>query len=202
MAKADDADKARQTALAKANDADKARLAAEAKLALAIGPSPSGQFSRRSNAEANGSRASPYEVAVVSTVDCERTCSQSNTCKVYTYNKKSGWCYMYSVADLVPNESYDSGVLWTEGNPVPPIPPRPKPNQLTTGQFSPRSNTEVRSGAFSLGNANSAGDCEQACARSNTCKAYSYNKGVAVCYLYSTYAELMPNELFDSGIRN
>jgi PAN domain len=112
-ARADDAEKARLAADAKAADADKARLAAEAKLALAIGPSPSSQFSQRSNMEVRGAGPSARgNVASVS--DCELTCSQSNTCKAYTYSKRGRWCFMYSVdkfsdADLSPNQDYDSG---------------------------------------------------------------------------------------------
>src|SRR5262249_50328596 len=119
---------ARQAAEAKADAADKARQAAEARAATSV-PSPptvtsapvssGGQFSRRSNAEGRGlQRSSPFLVDVASIVDCEQACARSNTCKVYTYAKIGGSCYMYSantfsVDDLVPNALYDSGVLAT-----------------------------------------------------------------------------------------
>jgi hypothetical protein len=139
-AKADDAEKARQAAAAKADqataalskseqarqaaevkaaDADKARQTAEAKVAQGsgvraeiIGPSTtvtSSAFTRRINMEAKSNALEPSTV-VGSTDACERKCAQNNACKLFTYLKANGLCYLYSSADLVANDLFDSGV--------------------------------------------------------------------------------------------
>jgi TIR domain/PAN domain len=108
---------ARQAAEVHAAEADKARQAAEAKVAVTVtsGPaSPSGQFSRRSNIEVRGGGASESGT-IASVGDCERICSQSNTCKVYTYSKTDKWCYTYSAdmfsgAETVRNADYETGI--------------------------------------------------------------------------------------------
>ena len=166
---------ARQAAEIHAAEADKARLAAEAKAAAPVPSpptaatvtsglvSPSGQFLRRSNAEARGLKAaSPFTAAADSIVDCEQACARSNTCKVYTYAKIGGSCYMFSantfsVADLVSNPIFDSGVLATvTSGSAPP-----------SGQFSRRSNMAAATGSeaspFYVQVA-STDDCEQRCA--------------------------------------
>jgi hypothetical protein len=157
---------------------------------ITSGPaSPSSQFSRRSNMLAGGSY---QNFAVVSSiVDCEQTCAQSNTCKVYTYAKASGSCYTFSadrfsVADLVENPLFDSGVLAT----------------VTTGQFSRRSNMEANGTVASPYQATvaSAFDCEQTCSRSDTCKVYSYYKLTGACFMFSA-ANLSSNTTYDSGVR-
>jgi TIR domain/PAN domain len=187
---------ARQAAEVHAAEADKARLAAEAKAAGTVttgSASPSSQFSRRSNMVANGSQASPFSIPAASIADCEQNCAQSNTCKVYTYNKKGGLCYMYSVADLTPSEYWDSGVLATVSSGlVSPV-----------GQFSRRSNMQVRGpGGFARGGVASIDDCEQMCTRPDTCKAFTYNKSNRLCYLFPSFMDLLVNNDFDSGVRN
>jgi TPR repeat protein len=156
--------------------------------------SPTGQFSRRSNMEANGTAATPWATAEPSIVYCEQTCAQLNTCKVFTYNKTSGSCYLFSVADLVSNENYDSGVLATVAT-VTSGPASP------SGQFSRRSNMEANGTVASPYQATVAStfDCEQNCARSNTCKVYSYDKITRSCFMYSA-ADLSSNATYDSGI--
>jgi hypothetical protein len=123
-AKAADAEKARQVAEAKAADGDKTRLAAEAKAAQAVAALAAAKdtrqaaananstdlFTLRKNFEARGTPI-PNSFAYVSSVEgCEKNCAQSTACKIYTYGYKTKWCYLYQSADLVPNESYDSGV--------------------------------------------------------------------------------------------
>jgi hypothetical protein len=101
VTKADDADKVRQAAAAFADDADKARRAAEANAVPAT--VTSGQFSPRSNMQAAtlSTPASPFVASGASTVDCEQNCARSNTCKVFSYNKKNGQCLMYSFTSHV-----------------------------------------------------------------------------------------------------
>ena len=152
---ADDAEKARQAATAKAAEADKARQAAEAKAAEATdaaakseqarqaaevhareadkarqvaeakaaasptspptvtsGPaSPSGQLSRRSNAEAKGSYYLSYD-SIASVGDCEQICARSDTCNAFTYGKRGRACFLYksSSIDTWANQDFDSGV--------------------------------------------------------------------------------------------
>ena len=194
-AKAADADKARQAALAKANDADKARLAAEAKAAGTVtsGPaSPSSQFTRRSNMEAKGDTA-PLAWALIASIDvCEKYCTLTAGCNAFTYNKKSTLCFTYKNVDLVPNENYDSGVLATVTSGL----------ASPSGRFSPRSSMEVRGVKGDvLPSIASVGYCQQSCAQSDTCKAFTYSKPSRLCYLYTSFTDLVVNENYNSGIR-
>ena len=72
----------------------------------------SSPFTPRRNMEARA-RSSPgaYSSVFVASADvCEQNCTRAAECNVFTYNKKNGICYMFRIADLVPNEDYDSGI--------------------------------------------------------------------------------------------
>jgi hypothetical protein len=101
-------------ATAKAADAEKARQAAEATAAQATGPVTSDRFVRKINTQAKSNNyASPYgrNGTSASSADyCEQTCRETKTCNVFTYWKGGLFCYLYSAADLVPNDGYDSGI--------------------------------------------------------------------------------------------
>ena len=193
---------ARQAAEAHATEADKARQAAEAK---AAGPVPSGsasssgQFSRRSNMEAKGGTRLAGWVPAASIIDCEQNCARSNTCKVYSYYKNGTACFLYSVADLSPNEDFDSGILATATSGM----------ASPSGQFSRRSNMEIAGNPIwnqssrTIFSRPSSGDCELSCAEHDDCNAFSYSKLSRTCYLYgSRSVNLVANENYDSGIRN
>jgi hypothetical protein len=109
---------ARQAAEAHAVEADKARLAAEAKVAGTVPSSPvsssgSSPFTPKRNMEARPRLNNPmgYSSAFTNSADgCEQICTRAAECNVWTYNKQAGSCVMYRVADLVPNNDYDSGI--------------------------------------------------------------------------------------------
>jgi hypothetical protein len=123
-----DTDNARQAAVARADAAYRAQQVAEAKAAQVIaapaatdprrtvgaGPATTvtNLFLSKPKMEARGKSTSPfsYTTGVASAAVCEQNCAQSNGCNVFTYNKDKGWCFMYSSADLVANEDYDSGI--------------------------------------------------------------------------------------------
>jgi hypothetical protein len=119
-AKAADAEKARQSTEAKAADADKARQAAEAKTATPVpsttgflAPATSSPFTPKRNMEAKPRLGYPVgsrSFLTTSAEDCEEGCTRAAEFNVWTYNKKTRWCVMYPVADLVPNDDYDSGI--------------------------------------------------------------------------------------------
>ena len=220
-AKADDAEKARQAVAAKADqataalskseqarqaaevkaaDADKARQTAEAKVAQGsgvraenIGPSTtvtSSAFTRRINMEAKSNALEPSTV-VGSTDACERKCAQNNAYKIFTYLKPNGLCYLYSSADLVANDLFDSGIRATVAT-------------VTSSPFTSRRNMEARArgspGAYSSVVVASADVCEQNCTRAAECNVFTYNKKNGACYMYRI-ADLVTNEDYDSGIR-
>jgi hypothetical protein len=136
VAKADDAERNRRAAEAKAADADKARQAAEGKADLATAAlskseqarqaaetkaadlekarqaaaaKVAGTFTRRTNMEAKSKTLEP-SIVVGSTDACERRCAQNNACNIFTYLKQNGLCYLFSSADLVANDLFDSGM--------------------------------------------------------------------------------------------
>jgi TIR domain/PAN domain len=75
--------------------------------------------------------------------------------------------------------------------------PAPSP-----ARFAIRTNTEAI-GVISLLTppyVRSISECEQKCAQTATCKIFTYNKSLEMCYTY-TDANFLPNEKFDSGAR-
>jgi PAN domain-containing protein len=70
--------------------------------------STTGLFTIRSNTEATSDQVVPVTPAL-SIRECERKCTESSTCKIFTYSK-IGACYLYSRADFKPNAHYDSGI--------------------------------------------------------------------------------------------
>jgi hypothetical protein len=115
LAKADDADRARRAAEAKAAGAEIARTAAETKLAQAIASVARNAFVRKASTEARGQPISvsalfPYGASMPNIEACEQSCARNSSCNVYTYDNHKGSCFMYSGADLIANEAYDSGV--------------------------------------------------------------------------------------------
>src|SRR5262249_21118696 len=109
----------------------------------------SGQFTLSSNMDARGVPASTYRVDARSTGECEQSCGRSNTCKVFSYDKIAGSCYMYSTADLVANERYNSGIRRqaAEARAATSVPSSPTVSNSIASlgdQFSRRSNIEAR----------------------------------------------------------
>jgi len=191
----------------KAAEAEQQRLAAvkaeeerRAKAEAEVGAT--GLFTIRSNTEATGDAAGAAAY-VRSRGDCEQNCSRSATCKVFSYSKSINSCYLYTWADFAPNEKFDSGIRKYSDSGAQSAPPVTPTTQLSaTGLFTIRSDTEATGDAAgAAAYVRSRGDCEQNCARSATCKVFSYSKSVNSCYLY-TRADFAPNEKFDSGTRN
>jgi PAN domain len=85
----------------------------------------------------------------------------------------------------------------------------PSATTVTKAPFEIRNNVEAvwtKGAGGSAERANqesvtSIRECEASCARSPTCKIFTYNKNARLCYMYSS-ATFASNENFDSGIRN
>jgi hypothetical protein len=172
-------------------------------------------FTRRTNVE--GSPESLASVArAASTIDeCERVCAGFPVCKAYSYRRTDRLCYMYSNADFVPNDNYDSGIRQPDASTeLPDVPPgspmqkffdqffKNRPATVASSLFERRTNvegswkslTDVRRAASTID------ECEQVCAGLPVCKAYSYRRTDRLCYMYSN-ADFVPNDNYDSGIR-
>jgi TIR domain/PAN domain len=77
----------------------------------AMPPSAAGLFTIRKNTAAAGYPAAyPASWSVPSISECEQKCAQSPRCKIFTYNKSTGICDIYSDATFNANEQYDSGI--------------------------------------------------------------------------------------------
>jgi len=80
--------------------------------------------------------------------------------------------------------------------------------RFSASGFTIRTNTETKglsSDAYSTSVA-SISDCEQKCARSQSCKAFAYNKSNRMCYTYrqqfdTQIPSFTANTHFDSGVR-
>jgi hypothetical protein len=113
--KAAEAEQQRLAAV-RAEEERRAKTGAEAAARSAAPSQPAaaatkGLFEIRSNMMA----ATKFPVAdflgVVSSVDeCELRCKQSASCNVFAFAKRTRACYLYSRAELVPNDEFDSGV--------------------------------------------------------------------------------------------
>jgi PAN domain len=66
-------------------------------------------FTLKGNTEA--SRGYPADISLsVGTMDeCQQRCLEAPTCKIFTYNRKTGICYRYSRAEFTPNADFESG---------------------------------------------------------------------------------------------
>jgi hypothetical protein len=68
-----------------------------------------GLFTRRANTEAIG--FPPVDGKPVSSIgECEQSCTQSATCKIFTFRKSTAMCYTYSDANFVPSDYFDTGI--------------------------------------------------------------------------------------------
>jgi PAN domain len=69
----------------------------------------SGLFTMRTNTEAIGSP--PVDGKPVRSIDeCEQSCTQSATCKIFTFRKSTTMCYTYSDATFMPSDYFDTGI--------------------------------------------------------------------------------------------
>ena len=148
-------------------------------------------------------RPADNSASVSSISECEQRCAQLVNCKVFTYDKRAQMCHPISRADFKPNEKFDSGIRNNSDSGAQSALPATPTTQLSpAGLFTIRSNTEASGDAAgTAAYVRSRGDCEQNCARSATCKVFTYNKSVNACYLY-TRADFVPNPQFDSGTKN
>jgi hypothetical protein len=68
-----------------------------------------GPFTIRSNTEAIGSP--PVDGKPVRSIgECEQSCTQSATCKIFTFRKSTAMCYTYSDATFVPSDYFVTGI--------------------------------------------------------------------------------------------
>jgi hypothetical protein len=74
------------------------------------GTQQNGLFTWKGNTEASRGYPADFSLSVRSMNECHQRCLQAPTCKIFTYNKKTGICYRYSRADLTHNADFDSGV--------------------------------------------------------------------------------------------
>jgi len=207
-AKTADAEKARQAAEAKTADTENALRAAEAKIAdaaktqqaaeakatqmagaaQATAEDTSAPFTRRTNLKAQGQAFVSYTSNVPSVSNCEQHCAQnSHSCNAFSYNKRNRDCYEYAVFELVSNEDYDSGIRRQAVSSVPVTFSGRKTDMMVTGGDS------VHTDSFA--------ECEQFCAKNQSCKAYSFNRLAKWCNL-SPNANLTPAINWDSAVRN
>ena len=84
-------------------------------LPASLATQSTGLFTIRSNTEAIATSIWNGYISTArarSIPECEQKCAQSQSpaCKIFTYDRSSGMCYIYSDADFRPNEKFDSGV--------------------------------------------------------------------------------------------
>jgi Caspase domain/PAN domain len=73
-------------------------------------PSDPLKFTIRNGLEASGIPAGQASFSQ-SIANCQRACEQSGACRIFTYNKTAGSCYIYTRATaFTPNTQFDSGI--------------------------------------------------------------------------------------------
>jgi hypothetical protein len=169
-----DAEKARQAAEAKTADAEKARQVAEARAADAE--------TARQTAQAQAAKAEKSRQAAEAKLADAEKARQAAEAKVADAEKAQ------QAAEAKATQM--GAAQATAEDTSSPFPFIPKANFKAQGQQYYRYSAIVRS--FGL--------CEQYCAASDSCNAFSYNKRNLDCYEYTVF-ELVSDEDFDSGIR-
>jgi hypothetical protein len=130
-------------------------------------------------------------LGIVGSVDeCEEKCTRSASCNVFTFNKAARSCYSYERAELVTSADFDSGVRvgHSISNVAVQTPPPASASEQSssTGLFTMRSNMQASgSGLERVFSAPSIAECEQNCARSPSCKVFTYNKAARSCFVHS-----------------
>ena len=83
----------------------------EAKLVAPVRPPPpAAKFEIRRNMRPATGSGRIIAASTVDSVDqCELECNQTSGCNLFTISRRTGSCYSYSHADLVPDADYDSG---------------------------------------------------------------------------------------------
>src|SRR5262249_35951235 len=91
-------------AAAKAEEERKAKAESEAAMPT------KGPFEIRRNMKAADSSVMISSWIVDSVDKCELRCKQLETCTTFTFERKTGFCFAYSRADLVADGDFDSGI--------------------------------------------------------------------------------------------
>ena len=76
----------------------------------AVQPSAARSFTIRSNTEAISDGEGGSAELAPSLGGCEEKCTQSPTCKIFTYLKSTGQCYLYPRATFIQSDNFDSGI--------------------------------------------------------------------------------------------
>ena len=74
-----------------------------------VAAAPAIGFTIKPNTVASGT-SSERTIYDSSRAECEKSCAQSLSCKVFSINKRVGFCYLYDSANLGPSTEYDSGI--------------------------------------------------------------------------------------------
>jgi hypothetical protein len=187
-AQAADAEKARQVAAAKAADAEKARQAAETKAADA-------EKARQAASKTADDAEKARQAATAKAADADkaRQAAEAKAAEATDAAAKSAQARQAAEAHAA---EADKARLAAEA----------KATGTVTSLFTLRRNTEAKSSGYSQSylthfeSIASVGDCEQACARSDSCKVFTYSKQNQKCFTFKD-ADLVANEDYDSGIR-
>jgi hypothetical protein len=171
-AKAVDAEKARQTAQTQTANTEKARQAAEAKLA-----------------DAENAR----QAAEAKLVDAEKA-RQAAEAKIADAEKAQ------QAAEA--KAAQMAGAAQAPAEDTRKTAEASAPAAVTSRLFTRKTNFKAQGQSFTSYTSGlaSISICEQNCARSGRCNAFSYDKTNGDCYEYAVF-ELVSNEHFDSGIR-
>jgi hypothetical protein len=109
------------------------------------------------------------DYSVVSSVnECELKCEQSVSCNAFAFAKRPKSCYLYSRAELVPNDEFDSGLRIEQVRPNSPVLiTRPAADARPIGYY---------------GLIRSVDACKHQCTVSSGCRAFHFDG--SGCYLY------------------
>jgi hypothetical protein len=126
---------------------------------------------------------------------CQEECRRDRRCEAYTYNRRSGICYLKDrVGSLNRNRDTVTGTKrggsgggWS--------------GRGGRNGFSEEVGYDYRGGDYDDFRARGVEECQETCGRDRRCAAYTFNRRTGVCYLKDRIGSLERNDATVTGVR-
>lgn len=111
--------------------------------------------------------------------DCRSACQQEERCRAYSFNHRSGDCYLKeATGDRQANRNFIAGTKDPRQAPASPPPPK-----LAVGDLTEDWGYDYRGHDYRSFRVPDLGTCQAACRQEDRCDAYTLNQRTNTCYL-------------------